>query len=158
MRLVLQITIGGLLAGMALLAGLFLFFGPAQQFLADPELQSPKLMKVFLEIPPAPRISFSPSPAWLGFWLIGLGHAFVFYLVQPRFGRSILRQTICFAAVTWLTMVTWFEFWILWNMMHEPVTLLALELTLWIFVMLLEALALALFFRFSQKNVTQGTI
>lgn len=139
--------IAGMLAGAAIIGGMVMLFGPAQRILADPALQSPKLLQIFMELSPPPRISFSPSLAWLGFGLIGLAHALVFRLVRPALGAGLWEPTVRFTALSWLMMALWFEFWILWNVMHEPVSLIALELTLWAGVLLMEAAVLTFTFR-----------
>ena len=136
------------MGGTAIIGAMVLLFGPAQRVLADPELQSPKLLQIFMELSPPPRINFSPSWAWLGFGIIGIAHALVFRLVRPALGKGLWRPTIRFAALSWLMMALWFEFWILWNVMHEPVRLIALELTLWAGVLLIEAAVLSVAFRF----------
>jgi hypothetical protein len=140
--------VAGILAGAAIIGGMVLLFGPAQAILGDPNLQSAKLLQIFMELTPPPRISFSPSAAWLGFGIIGIAHALVFRVVRPALGTGFWRPTLRFATVSWLMLALWFEFWILWNVMHEPVALIALELTLWAGVLLIEAVVLTLAFRF----------
>jgi hypothetical protein len=147
LRSLLAVLVAGTLAGAAIIGGMVLLFGPAQGILADPALQSPKLLQIFMELSPPPRISFSPSWAWLGFGLIGCAHALVFRFIRSALGAGVWKPTVRFAALSWLMMALWFEFWILWNVMHEPVTLIALELTLWAGVLLIEAAVLTVTFR-----------
>lgn len=40
-------------------------------------------------------------------------------------------------------MVPWFEFYLPWNVMHEPATLVLLEAALWLAVLLTVGLAVA---------------
>jgi hypothetical protein len=40
-------------------------------------------------------------------------------------------------------MALWFEFYLPWNVLHEPAPLVALELVLWLGVMLLVGIAIA---------------
>jgi hypothetical protein len=130
-----------LLAAASLLFGLIVFFGPAQKILTSPEYQSEKVLKIFFELTPPPRISFQPSAAWLGFLLIGMAHATAF-LLTDRPERARTRQALITGFVIWLLMATWFEYWILWNIMAEPVRLIALELLLWLVTCVLEGFVL----------------
>jgi hypothetical protein len=140
-RTIAKFTACTVLAAASLLFGLFAFFGPAQRILASPEYQSEKLLRIFMELTPPPRISFQPSTAWLGFLLIGMAHAAAFLLID-RPERSRAKQGLITGAVIWLLMATWFEYWILWNIMAEPVRLIALELSLWLPTCLIEGFVL----------------
>lgn len=42
-----------------------------------------------------------------------------------------------------MKMVPWFEFYLPWNMMHEPAPLVLLEMALWLGVLVVAGLAIA---------------
>ena len=143
-------AIAGVAGGVALLAGMFLFFGPAQSILADPAHQSPKIIAVFFELEPLPRMATDPFLAYAGFILIGLIHGLVFALVAPALpGRAWLKG-LSYGAVLWLLMVVWFEFFMLWNVLGEPLPLILLELALWLLTVTLEALVIALVYGYRE--------
>ena len=137
-------AIAGVAGGIALLAGVFLFFGPAQSVLADPAHQSPKIIAIFFELEPLPRMVTDPFLAYAGFVLIGLIHGLVFALVAPALPGRGWMKGLSFGAVLWLVMVVWFEFFMLWNVLGEPLPLIALELVLWLLTVTLESLVIAL--------------
>jgi len=45
--------------------------------------------------------------------------------------------------VAWALMVPWFEFYLPWNVMHEPVLLVLLEMILWMGVLLIVGIVIA---------------
>lgn len=139
--------VAGLAGGAAFLAALFLLFGPAQTILADPRLQSPKLLKVFSELEPLPRSG--TDPAWVAAGVVAFGvlHGLLFALLAPALPGWGWRKGLSFGVVLWLTMVLWFEFFLLWNVMHEPPLLIGLELALWLAVNLIEGVVIALVYR-----------
>jgi hypothetical protein len=45
--------------------------------------------------------------------------------------------------VAWVLMVPWFEFYLPWNVMHEPIMLVILEMVLWLCVHLIVGIVIA---------------
>ncbi|MFN0149753.1 MAG: hypothetical protein ACKVU1_03455 [bacterium] len=135
---------GGLAGGVAWLAGMLALFGPAQALLANPELQSAKFLAVFGSIEPLPRIA---SAQWIlpaGIFVIATIYSLVYRLVRGAFARDTLAvKGAKFGVAAWALMAPWFEFYLPWNAMWEPWPLVALELALWLGVMLLVGLAIA---------------
>ncbi|MDX1619017.1 MAG: hypothetical protein R3224_09545, partial [Balneolaceae bacterium] len=46
-----------------------------------------------------------------------------------------------FGVVAWLLMNPWFDFYLPWNVMHEPISLVLLEMVLWFFALQLVGIA-----------------
>jgi hypothetical protein len=140
---VLRILACGLAAAAAWWAGIVVVFGPAQAILADPARQSPKFLAAFTE-PPLPRIAEDPGEFALGLVAIGCIHAAVFAWLAPRLPAGTLRRGVAFGIVAWALMVPWFEFYLPWNVMREPLPLVLLEGLCWLVVLVGVGLAIAL--------------
>lgn len=144
-------VIAGGLGGAALIIGLIVFFGPVQGILSDPAIQSPKMIAVFTEIEPLPRVGTQPWAVAIGFILLGVIHGLVFAWLAPALPGDGWRKGFAYGLVLWLLMVTWFEFFILWNVMHEPVILIALEGALWLLTLQVEGLTIAAAYNYREK-------
>ena len=142
MKLV-RVIAAGVAGGLAWLLGLTVFFGPAQAILADPNLQSAKFLRVFAEIEPLPRVAASPWIMLVGLAVIGVIHAAVFAVLRDGLPGRGWRKGVAFGLVAWALMVPWFEFYLPWNVMHEPFVLVLLEAALWALVLQLVGLAIA---------------
>lgn len=142
MKLV-RILAAGLAGGLAWFIGLTVFFGPAQAILSDPTLQSAKFLSVFTEIEPLPRVVTQPSLLFVGLAVIGVIHAAVFAALRNGLPGRGWRKGASFGLAAWALMVPWFEFYLPWNVMHEPLALVLLEAVLWAAVLQLVGLAIA---------------
>ncbi len=129
---------------MGWLAGLFLFFGPAERILANPQYQSAKFLAVFAEIEPLPRVADSLGVLVAGVLVIGLVYGVVFDWLSPGLPGRGWRRGMAFGLVAWALMVPWFDFYLPWNVMHEPFALVLLEMVLWALVLQLVGLTIAL--------------
>lgn len=136
--------LAGLAGGVAWLAGIFIFFGPAQRILANPEYQSAKFLAAFAEVEPLPRAADSLWVLVGGLLIIGVVYGFVFAWLAPALPGSRWRKGVSFGLVAWALMVPWFEFYLPWNVMHEPFALVLLETVLWALVLQLVGLTIAL--------------
>jgi len=143
MKLV-RIVAAGTAAGLAWLLGITVIFGPAQAILADPALQSAKFLRVFTEIEPLPRAATSPWILFVGLTLIGVIHAAVFAALRDALPGRGWRKGVSFGLIAWALMVPWFEFYLPWNVMHEPFALVLLEAVLWALVLQLVGIVIAL--------------
>lgn len=143
MKLV-SIIAAGIAGGLAWLLGLTVFFGPAQAILADPALQSAKFLRVFTEIEPLPRVATNPWVLPLALTIIGVIHASVFAALRQGLPGRGWRKGSTFGLAVWALMVPWFEFYLPWNVMHEPLALVLLEAALWALVLQLVGIAIAL--------------
>lgn len=111
-------------------AGFLISFTPAQAVLADPARQSAKFLAVFFSIPPRPRLD---TPGEFAALVLVLGAFFALgYLLlrlDPR--RPAWRRGLHFGAVAWLLSIPWFELYLPWNVLHEPMELVLLEGLCW---------------------------
>jgi hypothetical protein len=138
-----RVIVSGVAAACAWWVGLAVVFGPAQRLLADPERQSPKFLAAFSE-PPLPRMAEAPSAILVGLLLIGLIHAGVYTWLEPKLSGNGLRKGLLFGLAAWALMVPWFEFYLPWNVMREPLPLVLLEVGCWLVVLLGVGVAIAL--------------
>lgn len=144
MRLLLRITISGILGGIAWLLGMIIFFGPAQKILGDPQFQSAKFKTVMEQIEPLPRMKGNLWIIVVGLIIIGIIYSVVFSFVGPKLSGTNFKKGIQFGLISWALMVPWFEFYLPWNVMHEPFLLVLLEVFCWFLVMLLVGITLSL--------------
>lgn len=136
----------GLAGGVAWIAGMLVFFGPAQAILADPAIQSEKFLSVFTTVEPLPHMVARPWVVPLGLLGIGLLYGLVYAKIGPALASSTFRRGSAFGLVAWVLMVPWFEFYLPWNVMHEPLALLLLEAVCWLLVLQGVGLAIAYVF------------
>jgi hypothetical protein len=139
----LRASVAGLAGGAAWFVGLRILFGPAQRLLTDPSLQSAKMLGVFAPGADAPKMYAAPQIVIAGVLGIGLAWGWVYTWIAPAWGASWSRRGLRFGVIAWVFMAPWFEFYLPWNVLHEPAGLVALELVLWLGVMLLVGLAIA---------------
>ena len=116
----------------------------AQQVLANPEFQSSKFLKVFMEYPPLPRMAGDAMLVWKGFFVCGLMAASTFLVVDRYIKGSWLRRGFTFGCMHWALMIPWFEFYLPYNVMHEPLDLVLLECFLWFVTLQLTAIYMSL--------------
>jgi hypothetical protein len=133
----------GIAAALAWWVGLMLVFGPAQMFLADPTKQSQKFLEAFTT-PPLPRMAQGAEILASGLLVIGIIHACVYAWLQPRLPGNVLRRGLTFGTIAWALMVPWFEFYLPWNVMLEPLPLVFLEALCWLIVLLGVGVSIAL--------------
>lgn len=134
--------IAGLAGGVAWLVGMLIFFGPAQSVLADPSLQSAKMLAAFTS-EPLPRIDAAPwllPAAILG---VGVLWGWVFVSISSTWSAAWWKRGLRFGVIAWVLMAPWFEFYLPWNVLWEPAPLVALELACWAGVILFAGLAIA---------------
>ncbi|MFP3943564.1 MAG: hypothetical protein ACLFWF_06715 [Alphaproteobacteria bacterium] len=136
--------LAGLAGGAAWIAALLALFGPAQAILSDPAYQSQKFIDVFANLEPLPRNIENPLIMPAGLLVIGVIYGLVFAVIRRGLpGASRLARGLSFGVVAWLLAFPWFEFYLPWNVMHEPAALVALELALWLGVMLVVGQAIS---------------
>lgn len=156
-----RIFVSGLSGGIAWIAGMWLFFGPAQRILADRELQSAKFVTVMEQLEPLPRIAGNMWIIFVGLLVIGIIHSIVFSIVAPGFSGNSVQKGVKFGFISWALMIPWFEFYLPWNVMHEPVLLVLLEALCWALVLLLVGITISLtskFFESRTKIVAQRDV
>jgi hypothetical protein len=141
---IIRALFAGFAGGIAWLVATMLFFGPAQIILANPDYQSPKFLYVVGQLEPLP---YAAEAWWIipaGLIIIGMLYGVVYHFVRRAFpGISWWKKGIRFGLVAWALMVPWFEFYLPWNVMHEPVMLVALEMVLWLAVLVIVGIVIA---------------
>jgi hypothetical protein len=139
-----RILAGGLAGGVAWYLGMMVFFGPAQRILTSSTLQSAKFNAVFQTLEPLPRTTGQPFIMIAGLLVISTVYAWVHSSIRTALPGSIIRRTLKFGLLLWAVMVPWFEFYLPWNVMHEPALLVFLECACWFGVMQLVAFAIVI--------------
>jgi uncharacterized BrkB/YihY/UPF0761 family membrane protein len=134
-RNVAAIALSGIAGGLAWCLGMIVIFGSVQFILTDPTLQSAKFNVVFQSLAPLPRSIASPWIMPVGLIGFGLIDAWVYSIVRNAMGRTMVKRGALFGVILWLIMAPWFEFYLPWNVMWEPASLVALELLCWFGVM-----------------------
>ncbi len=142
-----RVVVGGVSAGIVWYAALVVFFGPAQRILANPSFQSAKFLAVFSEIEPLPRASVNPWILVGGLLVIGIVYSAAFTVVERALPRRSWLRGMTFGLVAWGLMVPWFEFYLPWNVMHEPLGLVLLEGVLWVLVLQVVGVTIAVVHR-----------
>src|SRR5262245_43361002 len=122
------VLLAGIAGGVAWILAMLAFLGPAQAVLVDPARQSAKFLKVFGEIEPLPKVADQPWILPVGLLVIATIHAAVYGCIREGLQGGKLRRGLKFGFVAWALMAPWFEFYLPWNVMHEPPLLVALEL------------------------------
>lgn len=125
---------------------LFVYSG-AQNILGNPEYQSDKFIKAFTEDQPLPLMATDASIVWKGLLGVGFLAAVAFTIAGPHLKGGWIKKGLTFGAVHWLLMIPWFEFYLPYNVMHEPVLLVLFEGALWLCL----TLGLGLFMSFAMN-------
>jgi len=141
MASIFRVILTGVVAAVVWFAGMQIVFGPAQGILANPEYQSQKFLTVFTQLEPLPKIAVQPFAFYLGFLFVGIAFSLGYHLVNRHMSGKKLRKGLLFGFVAWLLMIPWFEFYLPWNVMHEPVLLVFFEMILWLVVLIGVSLA-----------------
>ncbi len=141
-RRMIQLIGSGIAGGLAWQAGMLVFFGPAQIVLASPSYQSGKLNAVFQTLAPLPRTHDQPWLLLPGLIGISCIYVVVYDSVRHALKGSVWRRAVRFGTILWAVMVPWFEFYLPWNVLHEPPLLVLLECLCWFGVMQFVALAI----------------
>ncbi len=139
-----RLAIAGPLVGIVWLVALFVFFGPAQVILQNPDYQSAKMLAVFGQLEPPPLMATAPWLVVLGFLVLATIYTGVFAVVAPALPGEGWRKGIGYGLILWLVQILWFEFFIVWNVLREPATLVLLELALWLLVTQVVGITIAL--------------
>jgi len=136
-------SLAGLAGGVAWLLGILLVFGPAQSVLTNPDLQSAKMIAAFSGGAAAPRTYASSALLPVALLGIGLLWGWVYVWCSPSWPGPWWRRGVRFGVVSWVLMVPWFEFYLPWNILLEPASLVALEMACWAVVLFFVGLTMA---------------
>lgn len=113
--LAVRIVRAGLAGAVAWWIGLMGIFGSLQSVLADPALQSAKMLAVY-DMAPPPRIVVDPWLLPAGMLVVALIQAAVFAYLRPALPFSLGKRGLAFGAIAWALFVPWFEFYLPWNL------------------------------------------
>lgn len=134
--------IAGIAGGLAWFLGIMIVFTPAQAILADPNRQSAKFLAVFTT-DPLPRMSEAPWLVPVALLAIGMLWGLMYAWVTGDWRRSWWQRGLRFGVLGWALMVPWFEFYLPFNVLWEPVPLVIVEMVCWFLVLLGVGLTIA---------------
>jgi hypothetical protein len=142
-------VLAGLAGGLAFVLGTSLTFallGGSRRgqtgLLFDPATQSPKVIAVWKEIEPLPRIIENPLLILSGFVAFGLVYAFVYRSAAASWPAGVLNRGWRLAVVVWIGTI-FSEFIGPFNVLHQPPALSAIAWAFWAVAALLEGYAIA---------------
>ena len=138
-----RFPLGVLASTVGWMVGFFVSFVPAQAILTDPAHQSPKMLAAFFTLEPLPRLS-SPDRMLLLVLVVSVFLVLGYRLSRPDPTRSWWRRGLRFGSLAWLLMVPWFELYLPWNVLHEPMPLVLLEAACWWITLTCSGLGIAL--------------
>lgn len=126
-----------LTAGIVWFLAMMLFFGlsGAQSILANPDYQSDKFLNAFIG-EPLPRMAQNFIIFPIGLIFIGAVTAIIFCWLNERINYKWFKKGLIFGGIHWALLIPWFEFYLPFNVMHEPFLLVLLEMLLWLGVTL----------------------
>ena len=151
----------GFAGGLAFIMGTFLTFaqfggsGRCQTgVLFNPATQHPKVIAVWKEIEPLPRVIENPPVIAIGMILFGLIYAFIYRSVAPAWPSGIGQRASRLAAIIWASAV-FSEFMGSFNVLHQPLILSVVAWSFWTVAAIAEALAIVYVLERGSRNVQQ---
>lgn len=129
--------VAGLAGGVAFLLGTFLTFaqlGGSREgdtgVLFDPDTQHAKVIAVWKEIEPLPRVIDQPAAVLAGMTIFGIAYAFLYRWISPGWPAGFRGRALRLGAVVWLATV-FAEFMGPFNTLHQPLPLSAVAWAFW---------------------------
>lgn len=129
--------IAGLAGGLAFSLGTFVtfrLFGGSQKdatgLLFDPDTQHPKVITVWKELEPLPRVLETPLVVLVGFFVFGLAYAFLYRWIEPGLPNGLHRRAARLSLIIWLGTV-FGEFMGPFNTMHQPLRVSVIAWAMW---------------------------
>lgn len=143
-----------LLLGQIWYLGMLVFFiySGAQQILANPAHQSGKFLEAFMVTDPLPRMA---DDAWLvnkGLFLVGLTVGCALIFLNGKWTAPWPQKGVQFGLLLWAVAIPWFEFYLPYNVMHEPFRLVLFEAALWLGVLLFTGLGASFILNFKRPS------
>jgi hypothetical protein len=142
-------VVAGLAGGLAFVLGTSLTFALLSGsrrgqtgLLFDPATQSPKVIAVWKEIEPLPRVIESPAIILGGFVLFAIAYAFVYRSIAPAWPAGIVSRGWRLAVIVWIGTV-FSELIGPFNVLHQPLSLSVIAWAFWAISALLEGYAIA---------------
>ncbi len=111
--------------------------------LMNPQTQSAKLIAVWSELEPLPRIVARPETMIVGLFGFAFLHAVIYRLLSPAWPSGVWPRGIRLAGLLFAICYSFWEFFTPFNLFGEPLPLIAVELIFWAVVALTEGLAIA---------------
>jgi hypothetical protein len=140
--------VAGLAGGVAFALGTFVTFAQLggsrrgeQGLLFDPDTQSAKVIAVWKQIEPLPRVIETPVVILVGMVAFGIAYALVYRSVAPAWPAGIHRRAWRLALVIWLASV-FSEFMGPFNVLHQPLSLSVVAWGFWAVSAVAEAYTL----------------
>jgi hypothetical protein len=138
----------GFAGGLAFVLGTFVTFAQSsgskrgqEGLLFNPATQSPKVIAVWKEIEPLPRVIENPAVIITGMILFGLIYSFVYRSVAPAWPSGIGQRASRLAVIVWFSAV-FSEFMGPFNVLHQPLTLSVVAWSFWAVAAIAEAFAI----------------
>lgn len=144
-----RVLLAGIAGGLTLSLTILLFFRGLgfgwnnAGILIRSQLQSEKFIATWTQTEPLPLLIANPLPLFLILLLFGIGHAFVYRWVTPTWHAGLLQRTVCFGSLLFFMCHLFWGFFTSYNLLGEPLALLAYELVLLGISAFAEALAIA---------------
>ena len=141
-------------AGLAWYVMMQLYFvrSGAQNILANPAYQSGKFLEVFMQLKPLPRMATEPNFVLMGFFVCGIFLAGAFLIINSWMSGGWVKRGLLFGLIQWLLMAPWFEFYLPYNVMCEPLLLVLFEGLLWLATSISTALILSFIVNFNFRS------
>jgi len=144
-----KILLAGLAGGAALNAAMLVTFRllgfgwNGDGILIQSSLQSRKLVAVWTQLEPLPKVVQHPAPIILGLLVFSIGMAAVYAWLAPAWPRGVASRALRLAGLRFFLTYLFWEFFTPFNLFGEALLLILLELSFWALIALAEAFAIA---------------
>jgi hypothetical protein len=135
----------GLAGGLAFILGTFLTFAQfggskrgQQGLLFNPATQHPKVIAVWKEIEPLPRVIENPPVIVAGMLLFALAYAFVYRSIASAWPAGVRPRGWRLAVIVWLSTL-FSEFMGSFNVLHQPLRVSVIAWSFWAVAAFAEA-------------------
>lgn len=135
-----------------LMMQLFFVQSGAQGILANPAYQSNKFLQVFMQLQPLPRMATDSSLVIKGFFICGLFMSAAFLMINALLKGGWLKRGLVFGLLQWMLMTPWFEFYLPYNVMQEPLLLVLFEGVLWLATSLATGTCISFIINFRSRS------
>jgi hypothetical protein len=144
-----------LTGGMLWYASFMLYFlvSGAQNILSNPAYQSAKFLYVFMQHQPLPRVDLDPWILYAGLYIVCSIMLIVFVNVIDAIKGNWLSKGLKFGFINWALAIPWFEFYLPFNVMHEPLLLVLLEALLWLATLVTVAIVFSFIYHSGPKDI-----
>jgi hypothetical protein len=132
---------------------LFFVFSGAQNILSNPTYQSAKFIHVFTQEQPLPRVFLDPWILYVGLYIIASMMLVVFVNIIGNLKGNWLKKAVKFGLINWALTIPWFEFYLPFNVMHEPLLLVLLEAFLWFATLTTVAIVFSFIYHSGPKDI-----